>query len=60
MRTAARPYIWIIISDYAHGPLDEREILMTAVSAAGGKVVVTRATADAVLFRVRFPPDLDR
>jgi hypothetical protein len=58
MRTAARPYIWIVISDYAHGPLDEREILMKAVSAAGGRVVFTRATADAVLFRVCFPPDL--
>jgi hypothetical protein len=57
MRTTARPYIWIIMSDYAHGPLDERAILMKAVSAAGGEVVFTRATADAVLFRVRFLPD---
>jgi hypothetical protein len=30
---------------------------MKAVSAAGGEVVFTRATADAVLFRVRFLPD---
>jgi hypothetical protein len=58
MRTAARPYIWIIISDYAHGPLDERAILMKTVSAEAGEVVFTRATADAVLYRVRFPPKL--
>jgi hypothetical protein len=56
IRRAARPYIWIIMADYTHGPLDERAILMKAVSAVGGEVVFTRATADAVLFRVRFPP----
>ena len=58
IRRAARPYIWIIIADYTHGPLDEGEILMNAVAAAGGVVVFDRATADAVLFRVRFPPAL--
>jgi hypothetical protein len=31
---------------------------MNAVAAAGGVVVFDRATADAVLFRVRFPPAL--
>lgn len=54
IRGAAAPYIWIVISDYEHGPLDEGEILMRAVAAAGGKVVFSRATADAILFRVRF------
>jgi hypothetical protein len=55
MQMAAQPYIWILMSDYAHGRLDEREVLMKAVAAAGGEVVFSRATADAVLFRVRFP-----
>ena len=54
MRTAARPYIWIIASDYAHGSMDERTILMKAVGAAGGEVVFSKAAADAMLFRVRF------
>jgi hypothetical protein len=58
MRSAARPHVWIILSDYQHGSLDERAILMNAVTAAGGKVVFTRATAGAVLFRVWFPPAL--
>ena len=58
MRKAARPYIWIIIADYTHGPLDEGEILMNAVAAAGGVVVFDRVTADAALFRVRFPRTL--
>jgi hypothetical protein len=44
------------MSDYAHGPLDERAILMRAVQAAGGEVVYSSATADAVLYRVRFHP----
>jgi hypothetical protein len=57
IRVAAKPYIWIVLSDYAHGPLDERAILMRAVQAAGGQVVYTKATADAVLYRVRFAPD---
>ena len=56
MRAAARPHVWIVMSDYAHGPLDERAILMRAVQAAGGEVVYSSATADAVLYRVRFPP----
>lgn len=55
MRRAADPYIWIVISDYEHGSLDEAAILINAVSAAGGQVVFRRATADALLFRVRFP-----
>ncbi len=56
MRTAANPFIWIILSDYAHGPLDERAILIKAVKATGGEVVDSSATADAILYRVRFPP----
>ena len=56
MRAAARPYVWIVMSDYAHGSLDEGAILMRAVQAAGGQVVYSSATADAVLYRVRFPP----
>lgn len=56
MKRAAQPYIWIVIADYAHGPLDERAILMAAVAAAGGEVVFTRAASEAVLYRVRFPP----
>jgi hypothetical protein len=56
IRAAAKPYIWIVMSDYAHGRLDERAILMKAVEVAGGEVVYTKATADAVLYRVRFAP----
>jgi hypothetical protein len=56
MRTAAKPFVWIILSDYAHGTLDERAILMKAVEATGGEVVDSSAAADAVLYRVRFPP----
>jgi hypothetical protein len=56
IRVAAKPYIWIVLSDYAHGRLDERAILMKAVQGAGGEVVYTQATADAVLYRVRFQP----
>ena len=56
MRAAAQPYVWIVMSDYAHGSLDERAILMRAVQAAGGEVVYSSATADAVLYRVHFPP----
>ena len=56
IRSAARPYIWIALSDYAHGPLDERTILMKAVRDAGGTIAHTEAAADAVLYRVRFPP----
>ena len=54
IRAAARPHAWIVMSDYAHGPLDERAILMGAIQAAGGEVVYSSATADAVLYRVRF------
>jgi hypothetical protein len=56
MRAAARPYVWIVMADYAHGSLDEGAILMRAVQAAGGEVVYSSATSDAVLYRVRFPP----
>jgi hypothetical protein len=55
MWQAAQPYVWIVMSDYAHDPLDERAILMRAVGAAGGEVVYTKATPDAVLYRIRFP-----
>jgi len=57
MRAAAKPYIWIVMSDFAHGLLDERAILLRAVHAAGGEVLYTKATADAVLYRVRFALD---
>jgi hypothetical protein len=56
MQRAARPYVWIVMSDYAHGTLDERAVLMQAVEAGGGEVVFTHAAADAVLYRVRFHP----
>jgi hypothetical protein len=56
MRQAGRPYVWMILADYVHGPLDERAILLKAVSAAGGQVVFTRVTPDAVLYRIRFFP----
>jgi Dolichyl-phosphate-mannose-protein mannosyltransferase len=56
IRQAARPYIWMILADYAHGPLDERAILMKAVTAAGGEVVFTSVTPDAILVRLRFSP----
>jgi hypothetical protein len=56
MRSAASPYVWVVMSDYVHGRLDERAILMKAVQAAGGEVVYTKAIAGAVLYRVRFRP----
>ena len=42
------------MSDYFHPRLDERGALMSAVNAAGGKVVYSRETVDAVLYRLRF------
>jgi hypothetical protein len=57
IRAAAEPYVWLVFSDYAHGALDERAILMDAVSAAGGEVVFTRSEPGAVLYRVRFQGD---
>lgn len=57
MRSVAKPYVWIVLSDYAHGPLDERAILMRAVQVAGGEVLYSKATADAILYRVRFVQD---
>jgi len=56
IREAAKPYAWIVLSDYAHGRLDVRAILMRAVTAAGGQVVFTRAVPNAVLYRVLFHP----
>jgi hypothetical protein len=56
MRRAARPYVWTIMSDYVHGPLDERAILMRAVQAMGGQVVDSSAAAGAILYRIRFQP----
>jgi hypothetical protein len=56
MRAAARPFIWVVLSDYAHGPLDEGAFLLKAVAAAGGEVVFRKAAADAELLRVYFPP----
>ena len=56
IREAAKPYAWIVLSDYAHGRLDERAILMRAVTAAGGQVVFTQAAPNAVLYRVLFHP----
>jgi hypothetical protein len=50
----ARPYLWIVLSDYAHGSLDERAILMGAVARAGGHVVYLKTAANAALYRVRF------
>jgi hypothetical protein len=57
MRAVARPYIWIVISDFTHGSLDERRILMQAVESQGGKVVWSMETAGAVLYRIRLGPD---
>jgi hypothetical protein len=54
IRDASRPYAWLVMSDFAHPGLDERAALMTAVDDAGGEVVYTRETADAVLYRLRF------
>lgn len=56
IRAAAKPYVWIVLSDYAHGRLDERAILMRAVTTAGGHVVFTRVLPNAVLYRVLFRP----
>jgi Dolichyl-phosphate-mannose-protein mannosyltransferase len=54
MRSVARPYLWIVLSDYAHGSLDERAVLMHAVARAGGSVVYMKTAANAALYRVRF------
>jgi hypothetical protein len=54
MRAAAHPFIWIIMSDFAHQHVDEARILMQAVQAQGGTVVYSRVTAQAVLYRIRF------
>jgi hypothetical protein len=56
IRDAARPYAWMVLSDYAHPNLDERALLMAAVDDAGGEVIYTNQTADAVLYRLRFNP----
>jgi hypothetical protein len=54
IREAARPSIWILLSDFEHGGIDERQILIEAVERSGGQVVYSRSTADAVLYRVQF------
>jgi hypothetical protein len=54
IRGVARPYAWMVMSDFAHPGLDERLALLTAVNHAGGEVVYTKETADAVLYRLRF------
>ena len=54
IREAARPFIWIVLSDFTHRGADERQVLMEAVKRAGGEVVYTRSSPDAVLYRVRF------
>jgi Dolichyl-phosphate-mannose-protein mannosyltransferase len=54
IRDAARPFVWVVMSDYAHPQLDERVSLMTAVREAGGEMVYARETAAAVLYRLRF------
>ena len=56
IRAAAKPYAWIVLSDYAHGRVDEGAILMRAVTAAGGQVVFTRVLPSAMLYRVLFRP----
>jgi hypothetical protein len=56
IRRAARPYTWVVMSDFAHPHLDERVALLAALKGAGGEVVYTNETADAVLYRVRFQP----
>jgi hypothetical protein len=54
IRDVARPYAWVVMSDYAHPGVDERAALMNAVKEAGGKVVYTKETTDGVLYRLRF------
>jgi hypothetical protein len=54
MQSVARPYVWIVFSDYSHGPLDERTILLRALVAAGAEVVYRKGAANAELYRVRF------
>ena len=54
IRDSARPYAWIVMSDFAHPPLDERAALIAAVKDAGGQTVYSKETADAVLYRLRF------
>jgi hypothetical protein len=54
IRESARPYAWVVMSDFVHPPLDERGALIAAVRDAGGEAVYSKETADAVLYRVRF------
>jgi hypothetical protein len=54
IRQSARPFAWIIMSDFAHQSLDERAVLIAAVREAGGETVYTHETAAAVLYRIRF------
>jgi hypothetical protein len=53
---AAQPYAWVVMSDFDHPPLDERAALLAALKGAGGEVVYTKESADAVLYRFRFQP----
>jgi hypothetical protein len=54
IRQAAQPYVWVVLSDFAHPRLDERAALLAALKGAGAEVVYTNETADAVLYRLRF------
>jgi hypothetical protein len=54
VRQAARPYAWVVMSDFEHPGLDERAPLLAALKGAGGEVVYTNESADAVLYRLRF------
>jgi hypothetical protein len=54
MRSAAHPYVWLVMSDFDHLPLDERGALLSAVRAQGGELVSSREAPGAVLYRIRF------
>lgn len=54
IRETARPYAWVVMSDFTHPPLDERSALLSAVEEAGGEMTYANESADAVLYRFRF------
>lgn len=54
IQQAAKPFVWIVISDFRAGA-DERQVLMSAVKNAGGIAVYRKVAPNACLYRIRFP-----
>ena len=54
IQEAAKPFIWILMSDFTHAGADEHQILMESVKKAGGTAVYRKPAANAVLYRIKF------